>query len=566
MGLRFDFVAISWILGLTLIGAWFFRKAIWVTPLILSFFFYCLCIIDNEIWNFFGRRLSWTVVKTFTEAQGRAGNMVAEYTPWILLGLSFSIPFMIWFYKILRQEKSWSARGLIFWFKQLGLILLLVLLGRGGFQKKPLSMIQAQHFESVPLNMLTLNSTFTLVKSFSKKAGLQKVRYFSSEKALSQSNSQLATLQWESPLKSQMPTNVVILILESFSWEYTALNPHLKMEYTPFLNSLMKRSLTFSNGLANGRRSIEGVAAILAGIPNLMEEPFISSEYAGLDVEGIAHQFHQRGYDTSFYHGGENGTMHFDSFAKKLGFQKYYGLNEYPDKQDFDGVWGIWDRPYLQYFAKNLSAAPTPFFSVLFTLSSHQPYAVPEVEKAQFPDQPEHPALKSLQYSDSALKGFFARIENEPWYQNTLFVLVADHTGPVIFLNHDNPLAAYKIPIVFFAPSLPRWPENLETSAIAQQADIPGTIYDLLNFKGVRATVFGRSLLRTGPRVFTTFNGGRYLHTDGTQVLTVTGEKTKASSFENWLFEESPSENLLESFRAHQQMYSEGLWNNQLYR
>ena len=131
--------------------------------------------------------------------------------------------------------------------------------------------------------------------------------------------------------------NVVLIIMESFSKEYSGyLNGN--DGYMPFLDSLMQESLHFPNAFANAKKSLEALPAILASIPALMETPFVSSPYSANKINSLPRQLKNSGYHTSFFHGGINGTMGFDDFARKL------------------------------------NTFPRPFFTCLFSLSSHHPY------------------------------------------------------------------------------------------------------------------------------------------------------------------------------------------------
>ncbi|MES3036877.1 MAG: sulfatase-like hydrolase/transferase, partial [Bdellovibrionota bacterium] len=113
---------------------------------------------------------------------------------------------------------------------------------------------------------------------------------------------------------------------------------------------------------------------------------------------------------------------------KTAGVKTYEGLNQYPltNPDDFDGTWGIFDGPYLQYFRRKLSEKPQPFFASVFTLSSHQPYTLPKSERGKYPKGPTE-NLESIQYADNALKEFFLASEKEPWFDNTLFIITGDH-------------------------------------------------------------------------------------------------------------------------------------------
>lgn len=112
--------------------------------------------------------------------------------------------------------------------------------------------------------------------------------------------------------------------------------------------------------------------------------------------------------------------MGFDNFSKAAGIDNYIGQNEYVgNKADFDGSWGIYDEPYLQYIANYLDTVKSPFFAGIFTLSSHHPYKIPNEYSGKFP-KGNIPILESIGYADYALQQFFDRISKSDWYKNTL--------------------------------------------------------------------------------------------------------------------------------------------------
>ena len=217
------------------------------------------------------------------------------------------------------------------------------------------------------------------MKSFGK-ISLKKVSYFENERMLSLLNTKQPTTYSNT---DKTKPNVVIILLESFSKEYTQLkNP----EATPYLNELAKKSVFFDKAYANGRRSIEGVASVLSGIPALMEEPFVNSEFSANQIIGLGTLLGSNGYHTSFFHGAKNGSMHFDQFSKSVGIENYFGKSEYPNALDDDGTWGIFDEPFLRWTCAKYSDFPKPFFSTIFTLSSHQPFKIPDQFENDFSD------------------------------------------------------------------------------------------------------------------------------------------------------------------------------------
>ncbi|MGZ4091281.1 MAG: LTA synthase family protein, partial [Bacteroidia bacterium] len=244
--------------------------------------------------------------------------------------------------------------------------------------------------------------------------------------------------------------NIVILILESFAKEYTGLGK-TGVSYTPFLDSLCGESFVFTNAFANGNKSIEGIPAILSGIPHLMENPFINSSYSNNFQTSFATILGKEGYTTAFFHGGINGTMNFDAYAKLAGYQNYFGKNEYNNEENFDGFWGIWDEPYLQYSINKMDKFKEPFHTSIFTLSSHHPYYVPKKYEGKFPKGTLENSA-AIGYSDFALKQFFASAKKSKWYNNTLFVLCADHTSLSDHPFYKNIVGQQCIPVLFFDP------------------------------------------------------------------------------------------------------------------
>jgi phosphoglycerol transferase MdoB-like AlkP superfamily enzyme len=565
VGLPFDAVAIAWTLLPVVIWGWLVRQAYWIPFFAIQIPLWVINVIDIEMWKFWGRRMTFSSLDILKEGEGKTAGIAGDYVGWI--GLAIVIGFVFWFSAaaVLKNQrhnpfkwKSVPAVGEQF------LILALIVIGmRGGFQRKPLTLVNADHFVKSQMNQLSLDTSFSLLKSAGKRS-LERTHYFANkEEALALVNGGVKSEPVLPPNQFAQKQNVVILILESFSWEYTGLNPNGK-SYTPFLDGLMKRSLTFPRAMANGRRSIEGVAAILSGIPALMEEPFITSEFSTNQFVGVGQVFAHEGYDTSFYHGGGNGTMHFDAFTRKAGIENYFGSNQYPDQKDNDGIWGIFDRPYLKYYANELGKKPQPFFSALFTLSSHQPYKIPAGDPFENAQAPE-PILKAIAYADSALEDFFKLAEKQPWYQNTLFVLSADHTGPLVQTSFDDKIGAYRIPILFFHPQIQEWPAGIEREKLAQQIDIPASLYDFLHFDHPKTVELSRSVFRPGPRTFTAYMPGIYIHTDGKTVLIEQPNLKNFVDFEHDKKSEASKPELEQSLKAVKEIFSEGLWDNALY-
>lgn len=326
--------------------------------------------------------------------------------------------------------------------------------------------------------------------------------------------------------------NIVILIVESFGREYIgALNKDLEggkyKGYTPYVDALISKSTTFRYSFCNGRKSIDGMPSILSSIP-MFVEPFFLTPASMNDYTGLAGILGKEGYETAFFHGAQNGSMGFEAFARKTGFQHYYGRTEYEASQgtdDFDGTWAIWDEPFLQYYANEMSKPKEPFMTAVFTASSHHPFVVPEQYQQQFPEESLE-IHKCIRYTDMAIGRFFETASRQPWFNNTIFVLTSDHTNMSDHAEYQSDLGGFCSPIIIYEPSQQ---EGKTEDKIAQQIDILPTILGLLGYSK-NYLAFGIDVLNTPAEDTWAVNylNGIYQYVKYGYVLQFDGQQTKA--------------------------------------
>jgi phosphoglycerol transferase MdoB-like AlkP superfamily enzyme len=369
---------------------------------------------------------------------------------------------------------------------------LVVIGARGGYRHstRPISISNAARYVENPRDVaIVLNTPFSLIRTIDKKP-LVKFEFFDKAK-LAQIYDPLYIPKATGPFKEE---NIVVFILESFAREYIGvLNKDLEggtyKGYSPFLDSLINVSLTFDVSIANGKKSIEAMPSIFASLPSL-ETPYTISNYANNTINGLPNLLKPKGYYSAFFHGAPNGSMGFDSFSRMAGFDNYFGLNEYPDSKDFDGMWGVWDEPFFNFFCNKLSSFKQPFLASVFSISSHHPFKVPEKYKDKFP-KGSVPILEVVGYTDNALREFFKQAGSQSWYNNTLFIITADHTNESVHKEFQNNFGSYCVPIIFFKPGSDM---HGIKKRIAQQIDIMPTILNYLNYDG-EYIAFGNDLL-----------------------------------------------------------------------
>lgn len=418
--------------------------------------------------------------------------------PFVILW--FIILMMLWIFlykKVKISESKPEKKGVYFVSSvvSLGVVAALVVGGiRGDFKHstRPINLVDANRHVKNPLQAnVVLNSVFSFFRTMNTN-NFREV-HFVDEKFIEQ-NIQPYKLYKREGVEPK--PNVVIFILESFSKEYSGAfnkNTNIKdfVSYTPFFDSLATQSLIATNAFANGRQSIHGMSSILAGIPTL-KDAFTSSPYSNQKIQSVVSVANDMGYDTSFFHGAPNGSMGFMGFGNILGFKHYYGKTEYNNDADFDGIWGIWDEPFFQYFAKTLSTKKSPFMATMFSVSSHHPFKVPEKYAGKFKKGPLE-IHEPVGYTDYALKQFFETAKKMPWYQNTIFVMVADHTNQIAYPEYEKAMNRFAVPILFYSPN-PKYNLKGEISTPTQQMDIYPTLADLMGYnKKIRS--WGRSLV-----------------------------------------------------------------------
>ena len=365
-----------------------------------------------------------------------------------------------------------------------------------------LSLKDAGRFCDPKDSALVVNSGYSILRTLAEDH-LPEYNFMSDEEAQRLFNPEFQSLKHQALINADStitndtmsPKNIVILMVESLSQEYMGCyNPNAERSYTPFLDELASRSHVYQ-GRSNGKKSIESIPAICASLPTLMEMPIIMSQYNKNAMNGLPAVLARHGYKSAIFHGGYNGTMNFEQFCYQLGADDYFGMDEYigagGSMDNYDKAWGIYDEPFLQYMVNQLNNYDTPFFSLCFTVTSHHPFPIPEQYKNVFPKGP-HKILECVGYTDYALRKFFEAAEKTDWYNNTLFIITADHPGYVLSRPYSEYDGLYKTPMIVFDPQNN---EHFVSSQIIQQIDLMPTIIDYLNLDET-CVCFGNSIFQ----------------------------------------------------------------------
>lgn len=545
---------------------------------------YWLCNIPAFIFNlgdtiyyrFTGKR---TTLDVFAEFQNENPlnflRFFGDYWHLTLIGIAL-IALWLWLYHLAKPNTAPLYRAWGFYLSSVFALIASAVLAAFGIRgsldlkDRPLTPNKAHFYIEKPAQRaMVLNTPFVMIRLV-HKARMPEFRYFDNhEQIYSARQEHIAPSEWRGKFRGR---NVVVIIWESLAKEWVgALNRHIPgyKGFTPFLDSLMAESYVFERAYATGPQSIDAMPALYASLTRPIEA-FAHSHYSGNKLRALPAVLASEGYDTRFYHNATNGSMGFDAMARQLGFAGYRGRTEYGKDEDFDGTWGIFDEPFLQYVAGDISTLREPFFVSEFTTTSHSPYIIPKAYEARFP-KGRHEQHHCMPYTDHALRQFFDTAKTKPWYNNTLFVIVADHAVPGDLAYYKNANGLFSIPMILYDPQgkLRGW----EAERVVGQADLYPTLLDLL---GIQQTIisFGNNMLAKEGEHFAVcridggyqFVRGDYaLHYDGEQVLGLYHVKDDPE-FKHNIQNSAPEvlADMLRLFQAYLQDFSQRMRENRL--
>ncbi len=541
LGLRFDSSAIAYsnvlfiffsVLPLSFLRIkkhQFFSALIYFIP---NSFFLMLNFIDFAYYRFNLNRMMGNFLESISQENNKVVLIFHFLYRYLNLVLIFFLFLLIWIglYRLVKVRKEKIENNKMYYLSSIfGLLIssaLIVMMARGGDFKKstrPITLIDSMDNLSRPVHSdVVLNSTFTIIRTWGKNSFEKSSRFNDFE-----ITNQLKPIKNYNEIQFVKKPNIVIFIIESMGREYWGeLNKNRNIKnfksFTPFLDSLSKQSLIFPNAFATSRKSIHAMPSILAGVPSF-ETAYTSSYYSRQKLESIVSISNALGYDTSFLHGAENGSMGFQGFANILGYDNYYGRDEFNDDSEYDGFWGIWDEPFLQFSKSTLDNKNQPFLATIFTITSHEPYIIPDKFKGMF-DKGYLPIHKCIGYTDYSIRQFFKSIEKSSWFENTIFIFTSDHANQSYFEYYQSTVNRFATPLLIYKKNSDF--KGLD-NRLASHLDIYPTVAELIGYKKPFRS-WGRSLLSSkNESAFTInyFGGGAYVSMDENFICVYDGSK-----------------------------------------
>jgi phosphoglycerol transferase MdoB-like AlkP superfamily enzyme len=444
------------------------------------------------------RRLSFEIFAMMEDVIRYLPSLVQTHFILFMVFLIFSFCFVFLAYRLFSRIDSGIQNKKFLLSEILGFvfIMLIAVTGiRGGFQLKPIR--QADAFRgNMTAGYISMNTPFNIIRSrfqpvfrninlMDKNESrdiVRKMIFNHNEKPL---NDEFTFMRKTAGTGDTLKPNIVIFMMESWSAKYSNAVSGNK-SYVPFFDSLSKHGLLFTDFFANGQRSIEAVPSVLVSVPSFSGNSLISSSAEMNKYRGLGSILKESGYFSSFHHGAATGSMGFNSFTKLAGFNEYFGKENFIDTTGFnyDGVWGIYDEPFFIDAATKMNSFNQPFCSVIFSLSSHDPFSIP-VNRKEFFEQykGENELDVAVRYSDFSLSKFFGYASAQKWFDNTIFIITADHT---LFNSRINFTSTYHIPLLMYSP---RFIKPGIYDKIASQVDILPSLLDMLNISAVHSSM-----------------------------------------------------------------------------
>ena len=467
-----------------------------------------LTTADLELYTAWGYRMDATPL-LYLKSPKEMGASVSS-APLFLLLIIFmilSVSF-IWVYKKTVEKYVHFMPGkfsLLNFLISLFLIAFLFVPIRGGIQKIPMNQSDVYFSTKLFADHAALNLPWNIASSILNRNNKENpFNYFPDNEAR-----QLVTELYNTgPVKipsilTVKKPNIIFIILESYTAKFVGCLGG-ESGVTPNLDKIAADGLLFTNIYAAGDRSEKGLTAVLSGYPNQALTSIIKTPTKTQNLPSITKTLEANGYGTSYTYGGELEFANIKSYLVNTGFDKLVSKYSFPISERTTS-WGVHDQFALDTFFADIKRKQQPFFATIFTLSSHEPYDVPAFHKFKGSDETSK-FRNSVAYTDSCIGVFINRLKEDPLWQNTFIVLVADHGHPLPGHDRNDLPSKFHIPLIFTGGALK---VKGVVSTIGSQTDIVSTVLDQLNISSNKFK-WSKDLLDSSARPFAfySFNDG----------------------------------------------------------
>lgn len=513
MGWRFDTVVSCYLLAIPAImmvvgelarikKEWYYRiiHVLLLVGYLIAFF---ACTVDVPFFSYFYNRLN-AVSANEIDSFGMVVDMIFSdpvYAMGFVAYVAFAVGYvflMRWVYRRLLRDRLNECLPMGLAIPVSLVLLLLVFVGmRGRLSKKsPIRVGTAYFCNNGFLNQLGLNPVFTFVKSAEEisKTSNRPIALTTREKALEVYEAEKAlpvdsTLMPEG-LSLPLPegTNVIVVIMESMTVDKTGLF-HPERSLTPNLDGLMAQGLVFTECYSSGIHTYNGIYSSLYSHPAILARHTMKQTKLPV-MCGLPQHLHEVGYQNTFIMTHDEDYDNMRGFLMANGFDQVLGQNSFPSEESV-GTWGVPDHVLFDHVVAHCNAVADqgPFFAAVMTCSDHTPYIIPE--GIDFKPKSKELSQRSVEYADWSIGHFMEKASRQPWFENTVFVFVADH-GASRTSPYDVSLAYHHIPLLYYQP---KYIPAQHIDRLALQLDLAPTLEGMLPYH-IENHNFGIDLLR----------------------------------------------------------------------
>lgn len=491
------------------------RKIIKVFTILMIFFINLLMLIDLELYGSWGMRLDSTPLMYLnTPLEMIASISTAALFLSIFVWLVSSLIYAYLFSKVIDRMIGNLEKGAVWKFPILlfftGFLILVI---RGGLQTIPINQSNVYFSDKMFANHAAVNFAWNFShslthQSFDMVNPFVAMEAIEAQKIVNETRISLINTPNENTnyqlLKTTKP-NVILIIWESLTAKVVAPlggEPNV----TENFNRLRKEGILFDNFYSNGDRSDKGMVAILSGYPSQPHTSIIKIPNKTRNLPMLSQKMIDLGYATSFSYGGDLNFGNMNTYFRQGGISNFVDGDQFND-EDWNSKWGVHDHILMKRFLADRIKETQPFFSIVFTLSSHEPFEFPE--KYKFGKDTEANKFRSaIAYTDKTIGNFIDQAKKQAWWDNTLIIILADHGHPLP--QHEagfNSPKRFHIPMLWLGGALAQ--QNTTISNFGSQSDFA---YSLLSLLGADPSDFkwGNNILKPSSNHFAhyVFNKG----------------------------------------------------------
>ena len=470
----------------------------WLFSFVL--FLFVVFILQNAIseyffWNEFGVKYNFIAVNYLVYTNEVIGNIMESYPVIPLFSGLFLIAGIVTYF-IVGKSKNYidNIPTFVEKIKISGLYLVLFV---SSLLVIP-SLANQENSQNIFANELQANGIYKFYLAFMNS----ELDYFKFYKTLPEKEAytllsqQIPGITNESTLRdiksaaSEMHKNVVLITIESYSADFMEAYGSDK-KITPFLDSLAKQSLLFTNFYASGNRTVRGLEAVTLCLPPTAGESVVKRK-DNKDKFTTGSIFKEKGYNVKYLYGGDSFFDNMEDFFSGNGYEIVDKKNFEPEEITFSNVWGVCDEDMYNKAIKVMNAEAKenkPFFNHIMTVSNHRPFTYPN-NKIDIPGDAKS-RDGGVKYTDFAMKNFFDKAKKQPWFANTVFVILADHCASSAGKT-ELPLDKYRIPAMIYSPG---FIQPQQYNKLMSQIDIMPTVFGILNFN-YQSKFYGQDVLK----------------------------------------------------------------------